>query len=207
MARLRHVDSGQTIATTDDIDGLYCVKEGFVKRFNIKNDGSLSVQGVYGPGDCFGISAVSALLMRSHVYKGMETYYYEAISDAVIYDVNISILREMLSKHQELYKDLFVIQSWHGLSDIWRMENQALQNANKRVAHIICFYMERYGILTTKGWRFKVPFIQQDLADILDLSRETVSIAINELKKEKLIKGSRKIIVSNLAALKEYSYQ
>lgn len=177
-----------------------------MKRFNIKNDGSISVHGIYGPGDCFGMSALSSLLVKTYIYKGSETYYYEAVSTSVVYEITFAALQKALPQKQELYKDFFIIQSWHGLSDIWRLENQALENANKRVAHIICFYMERYGIYTGKVWQFKVPLIQQDLADILDLSRETVSIAINELKKKKFLRGRRKIDVPDLELLKAYAY-
>lgn len=203
---LRSVTKGQTIVTTENIRGIFCVKRGFVKRFLIKNDGAISVQGIYGPADCFGMSILSRLLVKEYVYSGSETYYYEALTDAVVYEININDIRNTLLTRPELYKDFFTMQGWHSLSDVWLLENQGLANAQKRVAHIICFYMERYGILTKKGWEFKVPFIQQDLADILDLSRETVSLAINDLRKQKLIKGRRKIIVPSLQALKTYAY-
>lgn len=206
-AHIHKVGKGTTLATTDNTRGVFCVRKGFVKRYLIKNDGSISVQGIYGPGDCFGITTLSRLLIRDNAYNGAETYYYEAINDAIVYEIDIKTLQKALPSHQELYKDFFTIQGWHSLSDVWRLENQGIKGALNRVAHIICFYMERYGIQSRKGWEFKVPFIQQDLADILDLSRETVSIAISELKRDGLVKGQRKIIIPDLEKLKEKAYQ
>ena len=124
----------------------------------------------------------------------------------VVHEIENKVLRKACSLHQELYKDFFIIQSWHSLSDVWRLENQGLDTAYRRVAHIICFYMERYGETTPRGWQFKVPLTQQDLADIIDLSRETVSIAVNELKQAGLLLSRRKIIVPDLDALKKEAY-
>lgn len=205
-ARSHKAHRGETIVTTDTIKGVYCVQEGFVKRYLIKNDGSLSVQGIYGPGDCFGVTTLSRLIVHLTPYTGSEVYYYEAINDVAVCEISMESLQAALAKHQELYKDFFIIQSWHSLSDVWRLENQGLENAGKRVAHIMCFYMERYGKQTKLGWEFKVPFIQQDLADILNLSRETVSLAINELKRQQLVKGERKIIVPDIEVLKLQAY-
>lgn len=206
QAPVRSAAKGETIVTTESIQGIFCVKKGFVKRFLIKNDGSIGVQGVYGPGDCFGMTALSRLLVKDYSYNGGETYYYEAFNDVMTQEIDITTLRSVLPTHPELYRDFFTIQGWHSLSNVWRLENQGLENATKRVAHIICFYMERYGALRTQGWEFRIPFTQQDLADILDLSRETVSLSISELKKQKLIKGRRNVIVPSIADLKEYAY-
>lgn len=204
--RLLAVDKGETIVTTENIHAVYCVKEGFVKRFLIKNDGSLSVQGIYGPGDCFGMTALSRLLLRQDTYSGAETYYYAAINAVTVCEVEDLILQDSLSKYPELYKDFFTIQGWHSLSDVWHLENQGISSADKRVAHIICYYMERYGVLTDRGWECRVPFIQQDLADILDLSRETISLAITDLKKRGLLREARKISVPSIDRLKDEAY-
>lgn len=207
-ARIHTANKGETIVTTENIHSVFCIKKGFVKRFLIKKDGAISVQGVYGPGDCFGVTALSRLLLKNSLYsyRGAETYYYEAINKATVYEIEDSILQKKLLSNPELYKDFFTIQGWHSLSDVWHLENQGLGTANKRVAHIIYFYMERYGMSTRRGWECRVPFIQQDLADILDLSRETVSIAVNELRRARLLKRSREIIVPDLDRLKTEAY-
>lgn len=202
----RVAESGEVIATTDNLRSVFCVKEGFVKRFLIKNDGSISVQGIYGPGDCFSIAALTNILMDGKFYTGSEVYYYEAIQHTVVHEIPGDVLKSRLDAHPELFKDFFLIQSRHSQSNIWLLENQGLSGAGKRVAHIICFYMERYGVQTPRGWEFKIPLIQQDLADLLDLARETVSLAIGDLKKQKLIKGRRKVIIPSLPKLKDYAY-
>lgn len=205
-AKTHKLDRGDTVVTSDKFAGIFCIESGFAKRFHIKNDGSISVQGIYGPGDCFGITVLSHILIKGNTYRGNETYYYEAVTPIVVHEIAYEKLRFALSRHPSLYKDLFAIQGWHSISDIWRLENQSLDNSTKRVAHIICFYMERYGQTTKKGLTFRVPLIQQDLADILDLTRETVSIAISELRQQGYVTGSRTIHVPDLSSLQEYAY-
>lgn len=205
-SRIRRATKGEVIATTESISGVFSVRKGFVKRFNIKNDGSISVQEIYGPGDCFGITSLSSLLLRNYIYSGLETYYYEAINETRVHELDVSLLIESLHAHQELYKDLFIIQSWHSLSDVWMHESRSLDTATKRVAHIICFYLERYGVRINSWWELKVPLIQQDLADILGLTRETVSLAVSELKNEGLLVKHRQVRVTDIKALRERAY-
>lgn len=199
---------GSTIAVNETIKGVYCVRQGFVKRFFIKNDGSISVQGIYGAGDCFGISALCRDLIDPHFYTGSEQYYYEAMSD----DVRLSFIPKekllaALSRDKSLYEDLFLILAQHSISDIWILENKGIDNAYKQVAHILTFYATRYGKKRGKSRCIDVPFTQQDLADILGMSRETVSHSIAELKRSGFIKGKRTLTVQDVDKLKIEAYQ
>ena len=63
----RIAERGEVIAATDNLRSIFCIKEGFTKRFLIKNDGSISVQAIYGPGDCFGITTLTGLLLDSRL--------------------------------------------------------------------------------------------------------------------------------------------
>lgn len=199
---------GSTIAVSETIDGIYCVKQGYVKRFFIKNDGSISVQGIYGPGDCFGVSALCSDLIEPHFYAGSEEYYYEAMSD----DVQLRLIPKdallaALSRDKSLYQDLFSILARHSLSDIWILENKGINNAYKQVAHILTFYATRYGKKKGDSRRIEVPFTQQDLADILGISRETVSHSIAQLKRSGFIKGKRTLTVQDIDELKREAYR
>lgn len=199
---------GSTIAANETIDGIYCVKQGFVKRFFIKNDGSISVQGIYGSGDCFGISALCNDLIEPNFYKGSEEYYYEAMSDDVqLQFISKDNLLAALSRDKSLYQDLFSILASHSLSDIWILENKGINNAYRQVAHILTFYATRYGKKQGNSRCIDVPFTQQDLADILGMSRETVSHSIAELKRSGFIKGRRTLTVQDINALKLEAYR
>ncbi len=199
---------GSTIAADETINGAYCVKQGFVKRFFIKNDGSISVQGIYGSGDCFGIFALCNDLIEPCFYKGSEEYYYEAMSDSVqLSFIPKEELLAALARDKSLYQDLFSILARRSLSDVWILENKGIDTAYKQVAHILTFYATRYGKKKGASRCIDVPFTQQDLADILGMSRETVSHSIAELKRNGFIKGKRTLTVQDIDTLKREAYR
>lgn len=205
--RLSKYSRGETIASSDTIDELTYVRSGFIKRFFIKNDGNISVQGIYGPDDCFGVSYLVNELMRTSTYTGDEVYYYEALSQMVeIKSLKYSKLISAIATEPLLYKDLFTIQAHHSASDIWLLESKGMDNAYKRVAHIIAFYAERYGRVERGNLHIGIPFIQQDIADILGVTRETVSHSIELLKQKSLLKKGRQLVVPNNQLLKEEAY-
>lgn len=198
---------GETVTDADTIKSLYYLNKGFVKRFFIKNDGNISVQGVYGPADCFGISFLFDKLAGASLYTGSEVYYYEALSSEVqVKKVGYEELIKLLDENPGLYKDLFTIQTWHSLSNIWLLESKGIDSAYKQVAHILSFYAERYGKSTGSTQLIDVPFIQQDIADILALTRETVSHSIQVLKDKGLLKNGRRLIVTDGKRLKKEAY-
>lgn len=198
---------GETIDTTEDMDGIYMVKKGFVKRFEIMNNGSINNQGIYGVGDMFSLSYVYTILLDRSIYTGPETYYYEAINDVVLYKLTGKELKAEVEKNPLIYRDLFSVAGNRLLSNIQLLESQALANAEKRVAHLILFYTEHYGDTQRIGKALGVPLTQQDLADILSLTRESVSLAISSLKKQGLVKGTRKLYVPDLEKLREEAFE
>ncbi len=197
---------GETIATSSDINALYFIKQGFVKRFAIKNDGSINVLGISGSGEMFGITYLLHTLSSRRAYDGEEVYYCEAINDVTVYTMDADELLASLTENDALYKDLFTMISSQYASDLWLLENRSLSTAVKRVAHLMIFYLARYGKKDASGWQLAVPLTQQDLADILDLTRETVSLAISELRAQKLVQGSRTLVIPDIDALRAKAY-
>lgn len=197
---------GETICTTDDIDAIYLVERGFVKRFEIMNEGHISSQGIYGSGDIFSLTYIYNLLLHKQIYTGPEVYYYEAVNNVVLYKLSGPALKEQVEANELIYKDLFTLAGNRFLSNIQLLESSGLPTAQKRVAHLILFYTERYGVKKRYGNVFAVPLTQQDLADILNLTRESVSLAVSSLKRAGLVKGVRKLIVPDLEKLRDEAY-
>lgn len=197
----------EAICDTDNMNHIYQVASGFVKRFEIMNNGAINVQCVYGPGDVFSITHVFHLVMHRKLYNGPETHYYEALGNTTIYKLPNEALVDAIAKTPLLYKDFFAVAGIRFISDIQMLENKSLPSAEKRVAHILSFYIDRYGKRMNKGIHLMVPLTQQDIADVLSLTRETVSLAISALKEQGLIEASRKIVVANPDKLRRFAYE
>jgi len=205
-SKVQNFPKGHTITASNDLNAIFIIKKGFVKRFQITNKGSISTHGIYGPGDLFGVMHLFKILTNQQIYTGNEVYYYEPIDQVQLYKITSENLLEAAKSNKDLYKDILSALGPHYASDIWLLENQGLSGSTHRVAHLILFYIQQYGKRNLHGWSFKPPLTHQDIADILKLSRESVSLAISELRKNKIIRNTTQIIVPDLGQLKSLAY-
>jgi CRP/FNR family transcriptional regulator len=200
------IPKGQIIQSTDDRRVFNLLKRGYVKRYLISNDGSYGVQVIYGPQDMFPITLAFSAVFHKELNESPETYYYEAMTDVELYTLDETTLKESIEKDPELYKDLFGICGARLHSTLHGLENLTLSNSYHRVAHEILFLAKKFGIKKTKGTEIQVQLTHQDLADILSLTRETVSTAMVQLRKNKLIATGKHICVPDMAKLEEEAH-
>lgn len=172
----------------------------------ITNDGTIGVQITYGRGDVFPLTLVYKTLYDQSIYHGQETYYYEAMSDAEVYTVDAAALLEEVKKDTQLYSDFFQEAGKHLESCVQRLENLALKTSYNRVAHQLVYFARHFGTKSTGGVQIETPLTHQDLADILSLTRETVSTSMVELRKKKLISTDKLIVVHSMEKLEAEAY-
>ncbi len=193
----------QIIQSTDDRRVFNYIREGYVKRYLIRNDGSLGVQVIYRPGDVFPITLAFSVLFDQSISESPETYYYETMTEAEIYTINEITLKEKVDADPTLYKDLMGVSGKRLHSTLHGLENVTLKTSYFRVAHEILYMAQRFGEKKGIGARVLIPLTHQDLADILSLTRETVSTAIVQLRKNKLITTEKYIFVPNMEKLEQ----
>lgn len=201
-----HFKRGEAITNTDDLEHLWFVEKGFIERFQILNSGAIRAQSFYGPGDIFPLTYVFQKLMDRDIYHGPETYYYEALGNVKLFKISGDELKRAVERDPLLYKDLLAVSGNRFASNIQLLENHALGDAHKRVAHQLLFYAKRFGKQSKKGTNIPMPITQQDLADLLSLTRETVSVCMQALRNKNLIVGTRDIHVVSMEALQAEAY-
>jgi CRP/FNR family transcriptional regulator len=197
---------GQIIQSTEGQRTINLVSSGFIKRYLISNTGNLGVEVIYGEGDIFPLTLMFKTLFDQDIYEGPEVYYYEAMSETQIYSIDISTLAENVEKNPLLYRDLLSESGKRLHSTLNGLENLALRTSHKRVAHQLVYFANQFGEKRASGIKINIPLTHQDLADILSLTRETVSTCIAKLREEKLIKTGKNIIVPNIEKLKEEAH-
>lgn len=201
------LEKGELIQSTDDSHHLSLVKSGYVKKFQITNDGSIRIQIVYGPGDIFPLSVAFKALLDQDLYEGPEVHYYETMCRTELARLDEEQLKKCVENEKILYRDLFSEAGRRLYANISYLENVGLPNAHKRVAQLIAFYAHEYGTRTLQGIRLKIPVTQQDIADALSLTRETVSSNINQLRTAGLLRrNTRALIIKDLKKLEEAAY-
>src|SRR3954469_4590113 len=147
------------------------------------NDSSLSTDLVYGPGDVFSLMLIFRVLYDREILDSPEIYYYEAITDDVeVYSLSADELKKYVSESPILYKDLLNEAGKRMTYETHGLENISMKDAYKRVAHQLDYYGRHFGENAGTVVRIIPPLTHQDIADLLSLTRETVSACMARLR-------------------------
>lgn len=198
----------QVLQTSDTQKALYLVKSGYIKRYLIRNDGSLSTDLIYGPGDVFSLLLVFRVIFDQEILDSPEIYYYEALTDDVeLYSLPAESLKGLIEESPVLYKDLLHEAGKRMTYETHGLENISMKDAYKRVAHQLAYYARQFGEASGDKVAIIPPLTHQDIADLLSITRETVSTCMTRLRKKSLIAvKDRQIIVNNLEKLREEAF-
>lgn len=203
--RKLQVRKNQVFQTTDYRESLTYISQGYVKRYKIDNAGAESIQGVYGPGDVLPVTWMLKVLLDLHIYMGPETFYYEAMTDAVVYTIGQDVFEELVARDPLVYRDITYVAGVRLRTYIHNFENVSLHSTEKRLAHQLLFHAEHFGMKTPKGTKILVPLKQKELAALIDVARETVSINLKVLREKNLINESSNLI-PDMDKLREFAY-
>jgi CRP-like cAMP-binding protein len=196
----------QIMQSSADRQVVNVIISGYVKRYQINNDGSISVQIIYGPGDVFPLTVVYRKLLGQHLYIGPEVFYYEALCPTEVAGITEDELKSAVDDNSDIYSNLMQEAGEHLEWCVMRLENLALKTSYHRLAHHLWYLTSRFSTKKSTGIEIDLPLTHQDLADSLSLTRETVSMAMGELKSKKLIKTNKHILIPNIDKLKEEAY-
>jgi CRP-like cAMP-binding protein len=195
---------GQVIRSYEDKTMVNLIETGYIKRYLISGNGTLSIQSIYGPGYFFPLTSAFLALFDQKIYEGEETYYYEAMTDVGIYSLDREIFAKAATDNPLIYKEVLFEAGRRLQSNIQHVENASFKNSSLKIAHELVFLAKQFGEETAKGTKIAVPLTHQDLGDILNLSRETVSREMNKFKKQGIIDSDaqRHIVILRSDSLK-----
>lgn len=172
-SRTRHYRRGDIVfAEGDDGDALYVVVEGKVKIFRTSPDGRENMLAVLGPGEMFG--------ELSLFDPGPRTATVAAITDASLASLAHEALRPWLAGRPELG-----VQLLRALAQRLRRTNEAMadlvfSDVPGRVAKTLLDLADRFGTPSADGVRVTHDLTQEELAQLVGASRETVNKALSE---------------------------
>jgi len=181
----------------DPLGGVYFIKEGFIKLYEVSEDGKETIIYLTGPGNLLSLRAIVSREQTAHQYT-------EAITDVVLYTMTMQEFFAALTEHPEHLVDLI-----HVLIDRLnhaerRVEGFVAGDATSRVASFLHDAAMRFGQTKGETIIFPVEFTHQRIADFVGSFRETVTVALNRLQKKGLIKMTRsKITILDLIRLHE----
>jgi CRP-like cAMP-binding protein len=154
----------------DPGDRLYVIVEGKVKLGRASGDGRENLLAVLGPGEMFG--------ELSLFDPGPRNATATAVADAVLIGLGNEDLTEWLSGRPDVARQLL-----RALARRLRRTNEALadlvfSDVPGRVAKALLDLSERFGRPTDDGLRVAHDLTQEELAQLVGASRETVNKAL-----------------------------
>ena len=190
---------GETLFDEGDLgDRLYIITEGKVKLGHTSNDGRESLLAVLGPGEIIGELTLFD--------PGPRSTTATAVSPATLLYLDHQDLMAILDSNPTLAKHML-----RALAQRLRRTNESLSDlvfsdVPGRVAKALLDLADRFGTPTDEGVHVPHDLTQEELAQLVGASRETVNKALAEFVQRGWIRlEARAVVILDLQRLKQRS--
>jgi len=196
--RTQTFKKGEIILRQDEVPATaYVVKEGVIKTYNITAEGEERPISFDIKGEIFPAAWVFGKAPRT-------LFFYEAMVDSELFVIPRTEFQKFLKSRAEVTYEMFDhFMSYH-ISFQLRINALEQPKAAKKVLntlHYLCLrFSEEVGPDLV---RIQLPLTQQLLANFMGLTRETTSLELNKLQKQKVLKMVKRHYVVNTSRLNE----
>jgi CRP/FNR family transcriptional regulator len=168
--------------------GVYLIKTGFVKAYSISHDGHRNLLLIHKP---------SEFIPLPWALDGGHTtgLFYEAMTDVEILRASKARLRSSMGNNSWLSQE--ILSQTVNIISIYTSRIQTLEyrTARERVIAELIYMAERFGEKHRKEVLINAPITHQDIADSINMSRETASRALELLFEEGLMGQSEHLFI------------
>lgn len=182
---------GETILRAGDLpQGVYFVKKGFVKLSSVSKEGKELTLVLYKEGDFFPVVWTFFGGDRGSVYS------FEAITDTEILRSPRETFIEYVTSHGDLFMDATKDIITRFRSSLQRMEFLTFGNAAAKLSSILLICAKDFGVYKEgKGLEIQIPLTHKDIANLVGVTRETVSLELKKFDRKGYIAYNKKLII------------
>ncbi|SKA75438.1 transcriptional regulator, Crp/Fnr family [Caloramator quimbayensis] len=167
-------------------DYFYFIEKGKVVLTKQNYYGKKSCYGYLTEGDFFGYSAFSYL---------SEVVGYKALTNCYIYAIEVKAAKELVSQSEEFKNEVHYIFVDTLRTLTLRQGSLASGECKTSFVNFIFEYFKNYSKIDEKGnIVVNLDLTLSQIAEILNMTRETLSRILAEMKKDKIIETKRKYI-------------
>lgn len=163
---------------------LYLLKQGYVRLYRVSPEGRQLTVSLLGPGNVFGeLEGLST---------GTRHSFAEALTDVLVCTLRDADLERLMRTYPEVAVRMVRVLSarLRELEDL--LERLALSSVRTRLLHLLVKLAERFGTPDGRFARLDVGLSQQELADMVGSSRETVTLTLGELARLGVVRTGRR---------------
>lgn len=192
-----HYKKGETFLRPGDMpQGINFLKKGYVRLYSLSSEGQDLTLVLYKPGDFFPV--VWGFTGTPSVY------YFEALSLVEIQRASREEFGKFIDENLDVFKEVNYHIIHRFQMALKRMEYLVFGKANSKLASILLICGRDFGIDTRKGREIQIPFAHKDIASLVGVTRETVSLELKKFEKMRLIGyNGRRIVIRNEKALEK----
>lgn len=175
----------------DDATCLMAIREGFVKITAISDAGIERLLWIAGRYD---VTPVERLFSKNTIVR----YFYTALTSGSYYAVDKATFLATAFTHPELMTEIARGMSSHYDDLLDRINTIDTATVEERLVRTLCYLAERFSSADTIDlYKQGLRLTHQDLASMIGSTRETVSLILNQLRREGVIEyGKRRFVVT-----------
>lgn len=177
----------------------FFIENGNVRLFTSTSDGKEVTLHIRNSGDCFGI--IESILNWPRV-RYAETIYKKA----AIWVMEGNVLNNLITKDNEIIYYFFCQAAQHSMRYQKILGELAILSAEKRVIKLLIRLSEEHGREKGNSIIIDSPFTHEELAKMVGISRQRITVILNDLQKQGFLRLKyKKIIILDMKSLIETS--
>ncbi|HHY79824.1 Crp/Fnr family transcriptional regulator [Thermoanaerobacter thermohydrosulfuricus] len=177
-------------------EAIYFVKSGKVKISKTSSIGKEYIIKIMEKGDVF----AESILFVGGEYPATA----EAIEDSEVIMLKNKDIENLILKNTEIALSIIKLMAKRLKNVSYIIENLALRDSIGRTASVLLTFAKERGVNVKEGILLNLNLNRQDLANIIGISRETVTRVLSQMDKEGIIKLNRnKVIIKDIERLRE----
>lgn len=184
----RCVRGQQILSPDDDPDRIHIVKQGRVRVYRMSPDGKQLTLDIHEKGTILGDME---LLGQDRLPEA----YAEAIDDAVICTITPDELRRLIERFPIIGVNIIRHLSRRLRAAEQELEAMAYQRVDQRVARKLLDLARRFGIRTERGTLIEARLTQQELAEMVGTTRETLAHTLGDFRRRGLLDTVRQRVL------------
>lgn len=179
----------------EEPSGVYFIVKGSVRTLLLTKDGRELTNSLLGPHNIFPILWT--------LYGSLPEHTFQAFTDVEVKKAPKEAYLALLRGDPDisLFTIKRVLDRLQGAAS--RLEGALVGNAYEKVANILVFVAENMGVPQNEDTVIDIPLTHQEIADMVGLARETVTVEMDALQKKGFLNYKGRELVVSGKLLKE----
>lgn len=192
MGKISHMESTAKYQPIylpgDPATSVYMLKQGRVRISSLSEEGKQVIHSILGPGNIFGeLSLVDD--------EGEHESMAEALEDTLLCIIHKKDFEAFLESHPQLNLKITKLMGLRLKQVTSRVQDLVFKTAEQRLESVLQYLSHEHGESAPDGTLINLPLTHQDIGELTNLARPTVSDLLKRLQEQRKIRIQKRRIV------------